>query len=118
MMKKGHIVENENGTLSITADCKFLIDIVENDLPITLREKSIEMVSKIATVEVNKKENKVIIEKTDNGYKVTLHVSDIDSDFMVLTLYVPTETQAVVIKEKFQQDPAKVYENLINSIFS
>ena len=117
MIKKGHIIENEDATLSITADCRFLVDIVENDLPITIREKSIEMVCKLASVEINKKENKVSIEETDKGYKVTLHVSDIDSDFMVLTLYVPTEAQAVVIKEKFLQNPAEIYENLMNSIF-
>ncbi len=118
MIKKGHIVENDDDTLKITADCGFLIDIVENDLPLTIREKSIELVRKLAAVEVNKKENKVTIEKKDNAYLITLHVSDIDTDFMVLTLTVPTEAQAQVIKEKFQQKPAEVYENLMNSIFN
>lgn len=118
MIKKGHITENEDGTLSITADCRFLVDIVENDLPLTIREKSIEMVCKLAEVEINKRENKVSIDKMENGYKVTLHVSDVDSDFMVLTLNVPTEAQAVVIKEKFQQKPTEVYKNLMNSIFN
>ena len=117
MVKKGHIIENSDGTLSITDNCRFLVDIVENDLPLTIREKSIEMVSKLAEVEINKKENKVSIEKTESGYKITLHVSDVDSDFMVLTLNVPTEAQAVVIKEKFQQKPTEVYMNLMNSIF-
>lgn len=118
MIKKGHIIENDDGTLTITDNCRFLVDIVENDLPITIREKSIEMVSKIAEIEINKKENKTSVEKADKGYKVTMHVSDIDSDFMVLTLYVPTEAQALVIQDKFQQDPAGVYKNLIGSIFS
>ena len=117
MVKKGHIIENSDVTLSITDNCRFLVDIVENDLPLTIREKSIEMVSKLAEVEINKKENKVSIEKTESGYKITLHVSDVDSDFMVLTLNVPTEAQAVVIKEKFQQKPTEVYRNLMNSIF-
>ncbi len=117
MIKKGHILENKDSTLKITADCRFLVDIVENDLPLTIREKSIELVNKLAVNEINKKENKVSIEKTAKGYSVTLHVSDIDSDFMVLTLNVPSEAQAVVIKEKFQQSPAAVYENLMNSIF-
>lgn len=117
MIKKGYIIENEDNTLSITSDCRFLVDIVENDLPITIREKSIELVRKLAVLEINKKENRVIIEKNDKGCSVTLHVSDKDYDFMVLTLNVPTEEQAVVIKEKFQQDPAGVYKNLIDSIF-
>ncbi len=117
MISKGHIVENEDNTLSITDNGKFLVDIVENDLPYTIREKSIELVRKLAHLEINKKENRVTIEKKENGYAVTMHVSDDDSDFMVLTLNVPTEAQAVLIKDKFQQEPTKIYENLINSIF-
>ncbi len=117
LVKKGYITQSDEGYLKINADCKFLVEIVENDLPLTIREKSIELVSKFAAMDINKKENKVTIEKDENGYKITLHVSDIDSDFMVLTLNVKTETQAQVIKEKFQQNPAGVYENLMNSIF-
>ncbi len=118
MKNKGYIEEQEDGTLKITADCRFLVDLVENDLPITVREKSIELVRKLAAIDVNKKENKVIIEKADAGkYLITMHISDVDCDFMELKLYVASETQAVVIKEKFEQNPAAVYENLINSIF-
>lgn len=117
MSKKGYIKEDENGYLSITADCRFLIDLVENDLPLTIRERSIELVSKLAALDVNKKENKVTIENTGDKFCITMHVSDVDCDFMELKLYVPTEAQAVVIKEKFQQAPAEVYKSLINSIF-
>ena len=117
MTKKGYIKEDEDSFLTITEDCRFLIDLVENDLPLTIRERSVELVSKLAVLDINKKENKVVIEKSDKGYSVTMHVSDIDCDFMELKLYVPSEAQAVVIKEKFEENPAKVYENLINSIF-
>ena len=117
MQKKGYIKENSNGYLEVTADCRFLVDLVENDLPITIREKSVELVNKLAAVDINKKENKVSIERLENSYKITMHVSDINTDFMELTLYVSTEAQAVVIKEKFLQKPAEVYENLMNSIF-
>lgn len=118
MQNKGYIKENDDGTLGITADCQFLVELVENDLPITIRERSIELVRRLAALEVNKKENKVTIEKDNEKFKITLHVSDIDSDFMELKLYVPTEAQAVLIKERFEENPARVYENLINSIFA
>lgn len=117
MSNKGYIKEDENGYLSITADCRFLIDLVENDLPLTIRERSIELVSKLAELDINKKENKVTIEKKDDKYCVTMHVSDVDCDFMELKLYVPSEAQAVVIKDKFEHHPAEVYKSLINSIF-
>lgn len=117
MIEKGHFIEKEDGFLEITEECKYSVEILENDLPITLRNKAIELVRKIAKEEIYKKENKVEIEKENNQFKVTLHVSDVNSDFMVLTLFVPSEAQAIVIKEKFLEHPIDVYENLINSIF-
>lgn len=117
MIKMGNFTEDENGFLHISDDCRYSVDIVENDLPITIREKAVELVRKTVKYEINKKENKVEIAKESNGFKVTMHVSDKNSDFMVLSLYVPTEAQAEVIRDKFQTHPAEVYENLINSIF-
>ena len=117
MLKKGHFTEDENGYLNISSDCKFAVDIVEKDLPITIREKSIELVRKLAKLEISKKENKVEINEKNGQYEITMCVSDIDKDFMKLTLYVPTIAQAEQIRDKFQENPAKIYENLINSIF-
>lgn len=118
MIKKGHFAEDEEGYLTISEDCRFAVDIVEKDLPLTIREKSIALVRKLAAREINKKENKVEINEVDGGFEVTMHVSDIDKDFMKLTLRVPTITQAELIKEKFQEQPAKIYENLITSLFN
>lgn len=118
MIKKGHFVEDDEGYLIITEDCRYSVDLVENDLPLTIREKSIELVRKIVKREIYKKENKADIEKVGDQFKVTLHVSDKDKDFMVLSLFTPSETQAEVIRDKFQQHPADVYENLITSIFN
>lgn len=117
MIKNGKFIEDEEGYLIITDDCRFAVEIVEDDLPITIREKSVEIVRKIVKLEIDKKENKTSIEKEGNQYKITMHVSDTDKDFMVLSLYTPSQAQAEVIRDKFQQHPAEVYENLINSIF-
>lgn len=117
MTKKGYIKEDEDGYLTVTNDCRFLIDLVENDLPYTIRQRSVSLVTKLAVLDINKKENKVTIEKKQKGYCVTMHVSDVDCDFMELKLYVASEAQAAVIKEKFEQNPAKIYENLVDSIF-
>ncbi|MCD7796304.1 MAG: DUF4364 family protein [Clostridiales bacterium] len=118
MIKTGHFTEDEDGYLHISDECRYSVSLVENDLPLTIREKSIELVRKTAKHEIYKKENRVEIEKADKQYKVTMHVSDKDADFMELSLYVPSEVQAQVIKEKFQTHPAEVYEALIDAIFS
>ena len=118
MIKTDNLVEGEDGYLSITSKCAFNVEMLENDLPITIREKAVELAAKTARLEIYKKENKATVEKDGDKYKVTLHVSDKNCDFMVLSLYFPSEAQAQVVKEKFQTHPGEVYENLINSIFS
>ena len=118
MIKLNNFIENSDKTLSITPECKSAIDIVEKDLPLTIRDKSIKLCRKIMAQEIYEKENKVEIEKISNGYTVTCHVCDVDKDFMALSLFVPTQTQAEVLKEKFLTNPVAVYENLIDSIFS
>lgn len=118
MIKKGNFTEDKDGTLHITSDCRRFVDLVEKDLPISIREKSIEMCRKIVIKDIYKKENKVEIEEKNNRYIITMHVSDKNADFMTLSLTVPTKTQAIIIKEKFQNNPGFVYESLIGAIFS
>ncbi len=114
----GQIIENRDGTLTPTSACKEATSLVEKDLPITVREKSIEICQRVLAKEIFKKENKVTVEKSSDRYKVTMHVSDKDRDFMELSMYVPTESQAQTIKEKFLSNPVRVYENLIGTLFS
>ena len=64
------------------------------------------------------KENKVEIEKDGENFNITMHVADGSKDFMVLKLNVPSIEEAELIKDKFLDDPVKIYNNLINSIFS
>lgn len=117
MIKLGNFTEDEDGYLHISDDCRYSVDLVEKDLPITIREKAVELVRKTVKFEINKKENKTEIAKEGKQFKITMHVSDRNSDFMVLSLFVPTQAQAEVIRDKFQAHPAEVYETLINSIF-
>lgn len=117
MIKTDNLIVDKDGYLTITDKCAFNVEMLENDLPLTIREKAVELAAKTAKHEIFKKENKASVEKDGDKYKVTLHVSDKDCDFMVLTLYFPSEAQAEVVKEKFQLHPGEVYENLINSIF-
>ncbi len=117
-IKRGLVIEDENGYLTATDECKRMTEIVEKDLPFTIREKSIALTRKIASVDMYTKENKVEIVKKENGsFNITMHITDLGNDFLILTLNVPTMTEAETIREKFLNDPVKIYDNLINSLF-
>lgn len=118
LKSQGVINENRDGSLELNGSDKAMIDLVEKDLPLTLRDKSIKICQRLIAKETYQRENKAEITTCDGGYNVTLHVSDKNNDFMSLTLFAATLTQAEVIKEKFITNPVRVYENLIDSIFS
>lgn len=117
LLKEKVIEKDEHGFLTITEKGKTSVQFLEDNLPKTIREKSIAIVSKLASREIYKKQIHSELEECENGFKVTLHVNDKEQDFMSLTLYVASKEQAVLIKEKFTNDPVKVYNSLINSIF-
>ncbi len=118
LKKSGVISEDENGVLHLSVKSNDNIDLIEKDLPLTIREKSIRICQNIIAKETYKRENKIEIVESKKGYNVILRVSDKDNDFMTLNLYAATLTQAEMIKEKFITNPVRVYDNLIESIFS
>ena len=116
LLKEKVIEKDENDFLKITEKGKTSVQFLEDNLPKTIREKSIATVSKLASREIYKKQIHSEIEECENGFRVTLHVNDKEQDFMSLTLYVASKEQAVLIKEKFTNDPVKVYNSLILSL--
>lgn len=118
LKKNGVIIEEEDGALKLFDNKKANIDLIEKDLPLTIREKSISLCQKIIAKETYKRENKVNIKEAKNGYNVTLHVSDKDTDFLTLNIFAATKEQAEMIKDKFITNPVKVYNTLIEAIFN
>lgn len=116
MKNNGVIAENEDGALVLLKGNNE-VDLIEKDLPLTIRDSSIRLCQKIIAREKYLRDNKAEIIECDKGYQITLSVSDFGSDFMKLTLYAPTMEQAELIKAKFITNPIKVYETLIDSIF-
>lgn len=118
LIKAGTINEGDDKMLYMDEQDVKEIALIEKDLPLTIRQRSIKACQKVIARESYKRENKVICEHVDGGYKVHLKVSDNTTDFMNLELFAVTDTQAELIKDKFISDPAAVYETLIDAIFN
>lgn len=113
------IIEAEDGALSLNTDIKASIDLVEKDLPLTVREQSMHLVQKIIAKETYKRENEVIIIKNSDGtYTVKMTIAYGGKSYLDLSLYAPTIEQANSIKERFITSPVKVYDTVIEAIFA
>ena len=118
LLKSGTIKLDDEGALYMDNSSLAEIDLIEKDLPLTVRQTSIKACQKIIAKETFKRANITEIVEVPNGYKVLLTVSDGDTEFMKLELYAVSLTQAEIMRDKFITNPVNVYETLIESIFS
>lgn len=118
LIERKTIVYDDSRHLIPGSNCENLMDLVENDLPYSIRKKSIELSAKLAVKELYREENKVEINKNEDGScSVTMQIQEQGKDFMTLTLNLPTSAQAEMVKERFYDNPPKLYKNLIDYLF-
>ena len=110
LVRHENIVENkENGALGITESGKVIADTLYDALPLTIREKSLDAMSKLINRRHVSRQNKTRIEACDKGYHVTCTVCDGEMDTMSVKVYVPTYNYATVVRDRFLDDPETLY---------
>lgn len=82
-------------------------------LPASLRDNVVTTTMGLLAQLKNERENESTIVKYNNGYMVKCIIHDIDYDLLSFDIYAPDILQAEKIKMKFQQNPTKLYKNLI-----
>jgi len=83
------------------------------DIPLTIREKALAAAQEVLLKTKLQSENLVKIEKAEDGYLVELRMTDVGSDLLRLTVFMPDRKQAADVCRRFQEDPAKVYKNVL-----
>lgn len=101
---------------TLTEKGKAAAKTLEGDLPLSIREKSVKNARDIIQRRRIEKENLVTITKTEDGYMIHIRVTDIGTDLMDLSLFMPTREQALAVKEKFLSDPAGAYMGVLSSL--
>lgn len=82
-------------------------------LPLSVREKALTSAQNLLARQKSAAENIVTVDKVKDGYMINLIISDIGSDLMNLSLFMPTEAEADVVKRHFIRDPLLVYKGTL-----
>lgn len=106
----------EHEYLYITDLGRGAVNVVEKDLPKTVREKAVKTALKFLTLERNERENDVRIIPEGNGYAVSFSLKDKNEALMELKMFVPDSAQAQKLKDNFIEDPARVYSTILASL--
>ncbi|MBQ9964694.1 MAG: DUF4364 family protein [Clostridia bacterium] len=108
-----NLCEQEDGTLTVTAEGAHATNVLVDHIPYTLRERSVKAALRLLSRRRNEQENHVDIQKTENGYTVTCTVGGGETPLLTFTLLVADDRQAEQVQEQFLQDPLLLYQSLI-----
>lgn len=106
----------EQEWLTLTEKGRDAAKVLESDLPRSVREKALNSAIKLQTKTRHERENKIEVEKLENGYHVTFTMSDKNDILMRLTVYVADITQVETVKQGFLEDPVSLYSGIIASL--
>ncbi len=107
---------DEKEFLSITDLGRGACEVVEKDLPKTVREKAVKSALRFITLEKNERDNDVRIEPQGDGYNISFTMKDRDTVLMELSMFVGDSAQADKLKANFIEDPARVYSTILASL--
>lgn len=115
LVKSGNLALKEDSTklYEVTANGRLISEQLENTLALTVKERAFECAMTLLENEKKEKENKVIIEKLENGYNVTCSISGGDIELMSISLYLADIEQARTVKKNFYKNPQLFYKVML-----
>ena len=87
-----------------------------DSLPATVRQMAVEA-GRIALLR-QRREKEILteIEKTEDGYKMTIRMTDIGTDLLSVSMFLPTKEECDAVQKRFRSDPAFIYQSILNLV--
>lgn len=116
LVKTGHLrLEETDGErcyiLGILGDKT--AETLEQDLPPAIRDKAVAAAEDFFRMKKRRAQNKTEIKKAEDGYLLTLTITDVGSDLLRTTILVPDRKTADEIADRFVKDPVRVYKGVV-----
>ena len=118
LVKKQNIIKSDSSTdmYTLSKSGRLIASNLSDELPVTIRERTLSTVMELIMQEKNERENVAEIVKISNGYTVECHVKDCENDLFSFKLYVPDAKQARLVKKNFQSNAEMIYKMMIATI--
>lgn len=84
-----------------------------DSLPATVRQMALEAARIALLRQRREKEILTEIEKTADGYKLTIRMTDIGSDLLSVSMFLPTKEECEEVQKRFRSDPAYIYQSIL-----
>ena len=117
LVNNGNLVEADtvDGEILyvISENGKMIAEQLESTVPYSVKQKAYNCAIKLLAEKKTKRDNKVEIIKTENGYNVKCIISGGEVELLSFTLYAPDFEQADIIKKNFYESPLTIYRVML-----
>lgn len=112
-LEKAGQIESGPGGLRLTVKGEETAAAFADSLPRAVRERAGAAMERILKLLRREKENRVEIEEKEDGYMLTLTITDIGSDLLRLSLFLPSREECEVVRRRFLNDPSLLYKGVL-----
>lgn len=118
LCKNGHLecVDEKEDTYITTKSGKDVADTLKTTLSMTVKERAFSAALKMVSRFNNSKETDIKISREGDKTFITCSAIDGKEPFMSVKLLVTDEEQAIFIKDKFLENPSKIYSQIIEML--
>ncbi len=88
---------------------------LETAVPLAVRERAVVRAVALLKKAKAMAQNRITIHKTDDDYTVSCTIPDRDRELMTIRLNVSDSLQANMVKEKFLENPAGIYQKVLEA---
>lgn len=117
LQQEGHIIQepgkDQNEVYRLTQKGAQAARVFYDSLPTTVRQMAVEAVRIALLRQRREKEILTEIEKTADGYKMTIRMTDIGSDLLSVSMFLPTKEECEAVQKRFRSDPAYIYQSIL-----
>lgn len=112
LVKSGHLIDAGKGLYTVSELGQSTAKTFESDLPAAVRSRAMSSLGNILKLLRRQEENRVEIEKTPDGYQLSMTITDIGTDLMSIKMFMPTMDECEAVRRRFLNDPLTIYKGV------
>lgn len=112
LVKSGHLIDADKGLYTVSELGQSTAKTFESDLPAAVRSRAMSSLGNILKLLRRQEENRVEIEKTPDGYQLSMTITDIGTDLMSIKMFMPTMDECEAVRRRFLNDPLTIYKGV------
>lgn len=116
LLRQGNVEKDGNGMYTLSDTGREVAESLPTALPLSVRDKALDAALLLSARRRARRENRVEIEETEKGFRVSCHITDGEMELMAVSLYAPDLPAARRIEENFYASPERVYRALLAAL--